>query len=465
MAQRKNSLTKAELIKHTRKLYEEAYRADPYYMDEVTQKVVGGDVFVWDNLTTAQLHALGRAGMMLRLMATDDHTARVHANPRHLTREEFDRRYWKSEGPDKVPASIRREFYSDYKESGLSFAEYVRQTTAQANPRRRKNSSAIPKATLDYADLVRGATGRKPSIYRVTKLMIGGALDGMVVDDHTTGEPKFAVGKVYGGKSTGGKYKVLAVARVQANPRRRKNGSHDALSAGGLDRNIAALEAREKKLRKQAAAPGRVPGRVRMRQEAEHLAHEIAEMKAELARRLSRSNPRRRRNSSARLSTTLHSEYNGKLIPEYLIETDKRGDKYRTSWWTHGTTEEIEDGQDPAAAHREMVDYWREHAESRIVDNPRRRVRKNGPTLDRPSYPFAEMEERYAGYTDDQLAYALKDAREAARNEDAMAKQGHPLAQYGWYADDVHTIGAEIMRRRKAKARRANPAKRNSKRK
>jgi hypothetical protein len=67
---------------------------------------------------------------------------------RRLTREEFDRRYWKSEGPDKVPASIRREFYADYKESGLSFAAYVRQTTTQANPRRRRNGREVAQTIL-----------------------------------------------------------------------------------------------------------------------------------------------------------------------------------------------------------------------------------------------------------------------------------------------------------------------------
>ncbi len=76
------------------------------------------------------------------------------------------------------------------------------------------------------------------------------------------------------------------------------------------------------------------------------------------------------------------------------------------------------------------------------------RTRKNGPTLDRPYYPFAEKEAQYAAYTDAQLQYALADAREAAKYEDEMAKSGHGLSRYGWYADDVHTIAQEVYYRR-----------------
>ena len=81
------------------------------------------------------------------------------------------------------------------------------------------------------------------------------------------------------------------------------------------------------------------------------------------------------------------------------------------------------------------------------------RVRKNGPTLDRPYYPFAEKEAQYAAYSDAQLHYALADAREAAKAEDEMAKAGHGLSRYGWYADDVHTIAAEIRKRRAPRTR------------
>lgn len=84
------------------------------------------------------------------------------------------------------------------------------------------------------------------------------------------------------------------------------------------------------------------------------------------------------------------------------------------------------------------------------------RTRKNGPTLDRPYYPFAEKEAQYAAYTDAQLHYALADARKTAKAEDEMAKSGHGLSRYGWYADDVHTIAAEI-RKRRAPRTRSNP--------
>jgi hypothetical protein len=298
---------------------------------------------------------------------------------RRMTREEFDRRYWKSEGPENVPASTRREFYSDYKESGLSFAAYVRQTTTQANPSawqkelRKTSRPARSKFEVVSVEFVREGTYRlnldlgREGAFPVT-VYPGGYMQSGVADLTPALREKIE------------KWLNKNAKQLHPNPRRRKNGRLDALSAGDLDRSIAALEAREKKLRKQAAAPGKVPGRVRMWQDAEYLAHDIAEMKAELARRLSRSNPR---------------------------------------------------------------------------------TRKNGPTLDRPSYPFTEMEERYATYTDAQLAYALKDAREAARNEDELAKRGHRLAQYGWYADDVHTVAAEIRRRQTRKNPRSQSKKRN----
>ena len=40
-----------------------------------------------------------------------------------MTREEFERRYW-GDGAGTVPFSTRREFYSDYRESGMSFRAY-----------------------------------------------------------------------------------------------------------------------------------------------------------------------------------------------------------------------------------------------------------------------------------------------------------------------------------------------------
>lgn len=91
----------------------------------------------------------------------------------------------------------------------------------------------------------------------------------------------------------------------------------------------------------------------------------------------------------------------------------------------------------------------KEAMEAMTKRNPK--IRKNGPTLDRPSYPFAEKESYYAKYTDDQLAYALADAKQAYEQEEKLARAGHWLAQHGWYADDVHTIAAEIRRRKTRK--------------
>ncbi len=78
--------------------------------------------------------------------------------------------------------------------------------------------------------------------------------------------------------------------------------------------------------------------------------------------------------------------------------------------------------------------------------NPR--TRKNGPTLDRPYYPFAEKEAQYAKYSDAELHYALADAREAAKAEDEMAREGMGLAKHGWYRDDMLTIAQEVYYRR-----------------
>jgi hypothetical protein len=49
-------------------------------------------------------------------------------NPTKLTREQFEKRYWGAEA-HTVPAMTRREFYSDYRESGQSFAAYKKSTS------------------------------------------------------------------------------------------------------------------------------------------------------------------------------------------------------------------------------------------------------------------------------------------------------------------------------------------------
>lgn len=58
------------------------------------------------------------------------------------------------------------------------------------------------------------------------------------------------------------------------------------------------------------------------------------------------------------------------------------------------------------------------------------------------AYDFTAKEQQYRSYTLAMLTYAAKDAAEA---RDAM--RGHDPIAENWYADDVHTILAEINRR------------------
>jgi len=68
-----------------------------------------------------------------------------------------------------------------------------------------------------------------------------------------------------------------------------------------------------------------------------------------------------------------------------------------------------------------------------------------GPTLDRPGYPFSDMEKKYAAFSDEALQYSIKDARQAVK---AMRSIGDTVAE-NWYTDDASTIRAEINRRKK----------------
>lgn len=54
-------VTKQELVRQTRALWEEAWKADPHRTEENTHAVLGRDVFVWDLLAVVQLTALRRA--------------------------------------------------------------------------------------------------------------------------------------------------------------------------------------------------------------------------------------------------------------------------------------------------------------------------------------------------------------------------------------------------------------------
>jgi DNA-binding ferritin-like protein len=62
------------------------------------------------------------------------------------------------------------------------------------------------------------------------------------------------------------------------------------------------------------------------------------------------------------------------------------------------------------------------------------------------AYPFSAREELYRQATEDQLKFAQRDASEAAR-----AMRGHDAIAEAWYLDDLHTITAEIRRRKQAK--------------
>jgi hypothetical protein len=73
-----------------------------------------------------------------------------------------------------------------------------------------------------------------------------------------------------------------------------------------------------------------------------------------------------------------------------------------------------------------------------------RLARKNGPTLGKPHYPFAEKEKQYAKYTTEALYDSMNDAIAASR-----AQQGWNEAGANWYLDDYHTIVKEIQRRKR----------------
>lgn len=70
--------------------------------------------------------------------------------------------------------------------------------------------------------------------------------------------------------------------------------------------------------------------------------------------------------------------------------------------------------------------------------------RRNGPTLSEPHYPFARKAEQYATYTVAALQHNLKDA---IRARDAMKRMRGGDVSENWYADDVHTLLAELKRR------------------
>lgn len=66
-------------------------------------------------------------------------------------------------------------------------------------------------------------------------------------------------------------------------------------------------------------------------------------------------------------------------------------------------------------------------------------------------YPFTAKAAQYRRYSMDELNFARKDARDAAR-----ACTHDPIAE-AWYMDDVATILAEINRRKNTAILRSNP--------
>ncbi len=71
------------------------------------------------------------------------------------------------------------------------------------------------------------------------------------------------------------------------------------------------------------------------------------------------------------------------------------------------------------------------------------KAKKNGPTRERPHYPFAEKEKQYSRYTTEALYHAMNDAMAASR-----AQEGWNEAGANWYLDDYHTLVKEIQHRK-----------------
>jgi hypothetical protein len=79
---------------------------------------------------------------------------------------------------------------------------------------------------------------------------------------------------------------------------------------------------------------------------------------------------------------------------------------------------------------------------SQSSENPPREVRRNGPTFDRPGYPFADKQAMYADMDTGSLQWSWADAimaRDASMGWNAVGET--------WYQDDASTIGDELRRR------------------
>ena len=64
-------MTKQDQLKWTRELYESSRMLDPVFVDEAFLAIFRCEVFAWDRMSSRQLHALGRACMIVRLLACD----------------------------------------------------------------------------------------------------------------------------------------------------------------------------------------------------------------------------------------------------------------------------------------------------------------------------------------------------------------------------------------------------------
>lgn len=125
----------------------------------------------------------------------------------------------------------------------------------------------------------------------------------------------------------------------------------------------------------------------------------------------------------------------------YEIEDleEKLADSYRAASrrgpdrldWSH----ELDDWL--ADTHTDLADLRRELKRQEAM------AKKNGPTRERPHYPFAEKEKQYSRYTTEALYHAMNDAMAASR-----AQEGWNEAGANWYLDDYHTIVKEIQRRK-----------------
>lgn len=60
-------VTRAEIERQTRKLYEEAHQVDSVRVEEATRVVTGHDAFAWSGLSVEQLSGLRRVLLAVRM--------------------------------------------------------------------------------------------------------------------------------------------------------------------------------------------------------------------------------------------------------------------------------------------------------------------------------------------------------------------------------------------------------------